>query len=232
MLQTRSVIKMNARSSLGGKYAKPIVIMLIFAAIESLLTYISKFFAPTYNIETFQMIDAGNPTMVSVMSAVMFVFGAVVLYSFIKMSIMIARGEDFDIENILLAGVKENPIRNIFLQFMITLFTILWTFLFIIPGIVKMYAYSMSFYLVNKEPKLDAMTAIDKSKNYMSGFKMELFILDFSYLGWYILGLFTFGILWLWIYPQHLAARAMYYEEIYYSNNPIKPEPVVDSTEL
>ena len=90
----------------------------------------------------------------------------------------------------------------------------MWALLFIIPGIIKAYAYSMSFYLMKKDPNLSGQDAITKSKEYTMGYKSDLFMLDLSYLGWYFIGIFTLGILWLWIVPKHLTARVLYYDEI------------------
>jgi uncharacterized membrane protein len=39
-------------------------------------------------------------------------------------------------------------------------------------------------------------------------------MLDLSYIGWYLLGILTLGILWLWIIPRHQTARMLYFEEI------------------
>ena len=95
-----------------------------------------------------------------------------------------------------------------------SLFIELWFLLFFIPGIVKTYSYAMTFYLINDNPNLSANEAITESRKMMNGHKAELFLLDLSFIGWYLLSIFTFGILLLYITPYHQAARAKFYENL------------------
>jgi uncharacterized membrane protein len=105
------------------------------------------------------------------------------------------------------------------------LFTFLWALLLIIPGIIKAYAYSMSMYIAIKEPRVQGIEAITRSKTMMDGHKMDLFLLDLSYIGWYLLSLLTFGILLLWVVPRHQTARTLVFNEIYYDGvEPVKEE--------
>ncbi|MBQ7153494.1 MAG: DUF975 family protein [Clostridia bacterium] len=94
---------------------------------------------------------------------------------------------------------------------MVSIFTFLWTLLFIIPGIIKSYAYSMSMYISADNPEYDWKQCIDGSRAMMKGNKWKLFCLDLSFIGWYIVGCLAFGIGMLWVLPYHEAARAQFY---------------------
>ena len=94
------------------------------------------------------------------------------------------------------------------------IYLFLWTLLFYIPGIVKSYSYAMTNYILIDNPNLTANEAITESRKMMNGHKFDLFILDLSFIGWYILSSLTFGILLLYVQPYHLAARAEFYENI------------------
>ena len=94
------------------------------------------------------------------------------------------------------------------------IYPFLWTLLFYIPGIVKSYSYAMTNYILIDNPNMTANEAITESRKMMNGHKFDLFILDLSFIGWYILSSFTFGILLLYVQPYHLAARAEFYENI------------------
>lgn len=94
------------------------------------------------------------------------------------------------------------------------IYIFLWTLLFWIPGIVKTYSYAMTNYILIDNPNMTANEAITESRKMMDGHKAELFILDLSFLGWYILSCFTFGILLLYVEPYHMAARAAFYENL------------------
>lgn len=95
-----------------------------------------------------------------------------------------------------------------------SIFIALWSLLLVIPGIIKSYAYSMSFYILADNPTMDANTARVRSIELMRGNKWRLFCLDFSFIGWYLLCGLTFGILSFWVAPYHQAARAVFYQEI------------------
>ena len=214
MQHPRVFYKDRAKELLSGQYEKPIVAMLIYAVIDGLLIGIHRAVGPTRDLATMQIIEPGNQFLMTIVSALQFLMMAGFIYSFITLWLNIARQDDYRVDDVLLSGFKEEYGRNIVLLFVRSLFIFLWSLLFIIPGIIKAYAYSMAFYLVKKNPGMDAVESISKSKDLMSGHKTDLFILDLSYLGWYILGVFTFGILWLWIIPRHQTARILYFEEI------------------
>lgn len=95
------------------------------------------------------------------------------------------------------------------------LFTGLWSLLFVIPGIVKSYSYAMTMYIMQDHPELSGNEAITKSREMMNGHKFDLFVLDLTFLGWYILGAITFGILLIfYVLPYHQATRANFYEQL------------------
>jgi uncharacterized membrane protein len=83
--------------------------------------------------------------------------------------------------------------------------------LFIIPGIVKSYSYALSSYLLVNDKTLGPVDAITKSRTLMNGKKMQLFMLDLGYLGWYVISLFTFGILSIWVSAWHQTARTLFF---------------------
>jgi len=68
-----------------------------------------------------------------------------------------------------------------------SIFIFLWSLLLIIPGIIKSYAYSMSYYILADNPEMTALEAIRASNEMMKGHKASLFMLYFSFIGWYLL---------------------------------------------
>lgn len=102
-----------------------------------------------------------------------------------------------------------------FLQYFLRqLFTILWTLLFIIPGIIKSLSYAMTPFILMDHPELTAKQAIRRSMELMDGHKGELFILGLTFIGWDILNAFTLGIGSLWLNPYKNAAYAAFYREL------------------
>ena len=91
-------------------------------------------------------------------------------------------------------------------------FLFLWALLFIIPGIVKAYSYRMVPYLIKDNPDMSPKDIITQSRNMMDGHKWEVFVFDLSFIGWYILGAFTFGLLNIfWTNPYKENASAGIY---------------------
>lgn len=87
----------------------------------------------------------------------------------------------------------------------------LWYLLFIIPGIVKAYAYSMVPYILAENPNIGASEAIRLSNEMTEGHKAEMFILDLSFIGWYLLGALAFGIGIFFVMPYVDATKAELY---------------------
>lgn len=110
---------------------------------------------------------------------------------------------------------KEDYSGNLLMMFLISLYSVLWSLLFIIPGIVKAYSYSLAMYIKSENTNISASNAIDLSKRITDGHKMDLFVLDLSFWGWLFLSALTLNVLGiLYVQPYYLAARAFAYEEI------------------
>ena len=96
----------------------------------------------------------------------------------------------------LLDGFRSGHYVNIVLtMFLRDLFTTLWSLLLVVPGIVKHYEYLMVPYIIAENPTMDYKEAFQISKQMMDGEKMEAFIMDLSFLGWYLLSAVTCGLL-------------------------------------
>ena len=87
--------------------------------------------------------------------------------------------------------------------FLRDLFIALWTFLFIIPGLVKSYSYRMVPYIIADHPELSARDTITMSREMMKGQKFDAFILDLSFIGWALLSAMTLGIVGIFWYTPY-----------------------------
>lgn len=103
---------------------------------------------------------------------------------------------------------------SLVLFLLMDIFIFLWSLLLVIPGIIKMYSYSMSWFVLHDRPDLTGNEARKRSMYLMRGHKWRLFCLDFSFLGWYLLSALTLGILAFWVTPYHMTARAEFYQEL------------------
>jgi len=88
----------------------------------------------------------------------------------------------------------------------------LWSLLFVIPGIIAAYRYRFALYNVISTPDLTASEAIALSCQQTEGWKMELFVLDLSFIGWSFVTALTGGIAGIWTRPYMALSDLGYYE--------------------
>ena len=138
-----------------------------------------------------------------------------VTYSLARIYHRISKGDkDVKIPD-LVVGFKECFSESVLLSFMSSLFIALWSLLLIIPGIVKSYAYSMAFFIQqDAKGEKNWRVCLDESTALTNGYKWKLFLLDLSFIGWYILGYLCLGIGILWVSAYHQEAKAHFYEEL------------------
>jgi uncharacterized membrane protein len=153
--------------------------------------------------------------LMSVASAVIvgtIIIGGPLAFGFLGYFIRKARGEEAMIEN-LFDGFK--LFVPTFLLFLLqSIFIMLWTLLFIVPGIIKTLSYSMSFFILRDNPDIGASAALTASRKMMNGYKGKLFGLYISFIGWILLSMITFGIASLWVMPYMTLTLANFYEEL------------------
>lgn len=105
-----------------------------------------------------------------------------------------------------------NKVATLFLR---DLFTVLWTFLFIIPGVIKAYEYRMVTYILADHPEMSWQEVLNRSKEMMRGNKMKAFLLDLSFIGWILLGVMTLGIVYVfYTQPYMMSTGAALYERL------------------
>ena len=100
----------------------------------------------------------------------------------------------------------------VWIMFLRDLYTYLWTLLLIVPGIVKRYEYRMVPYILAEQPDISSSDAFGISREMMRGQKFDAFVMDLSFLGWWLGSVFTAGLLGIfWTVPYQAAANAELY---------------------
>lgn len=217
MAVTRKELKDNAKQSLRGNWGQAIIVFLITAIIVGIFTGAGHWLDETYiNYD-------GTNIFYQFASPI----GSILLWigSFIGLSRNIAFLElrdDQKEEKPYMAAFSvftENRFGPELINFvLVSIFTFLWTWLLIIPGIIKAYSYSMTPYIVKdmvaSDKQVGATDGINASKELMKVHKMNLFIFDLSFLGWNILAAITCGLGYLWVTPYYQTAKANFYRHI------------------
>ena len=101
------------------------------------------------------------------------------------------------------------------------IFTFLWLLLFIIPGIIKMLAYSLTPYILADNPELSAKQALNKSVEMMNGHKARLFRF---YLLYWVAAIGSSCLAWvpmIWLAPLFEVTRAKFYEDVKSVQKPV-----------
>ena len=115
----------------------------------------------------------------------------------------------------LLDGFGMFP-RVLFLIILQIVFIFLWSLLLVIPGIVAAYRYSFAVYVMIDHPEMSAMDCLRESKRLTTGYKRQLFLLDLSFIFWFLLTMIPVVgyIAQVYVTPYMESARVLYYEQI------------------
>lgn len=114
----------------------------------------------------------------------------------------------------IFAGFKTKYGRNVGAMLLVGVKTVLWSLLFVIPGIIKGFEYAIIPYILADDPTISTKDAFKKANTLMKGNKWRLFKLEFSFIGWILLSVLTFGVGVLFLMPYLNAAMAEFYVEL------------------
>lgn len=84
-------------------------------------------------------------------------------------------------------------------------------FFALIPLIMKQYSYYMTDYIIAENPEMNYKECLELSRTMMRGCRFELFVLELSFIGWYLLGAMCFGIGVIFVTPYVSATIVQFY---------------------
>ncbi len=188
-----SEFKELALQSLRGKWTDPVIAALVYFLLSGLLQGIGMI--PFVGF------------IICLLFSLPFNYGAGIIF-YLKFY----RQEKVGIENFF-DGFKDYG-RIFGTMLLLYVYTFLWTLLLIVPGIIKSCSYAMTPYILADNPELKFNAAIEKSMKMMDGYKMKYFLLNLSFIGWFLLSILTLGIGLLWLVPYVLVTNVAFYEEL------------------
>ena len=223
MYWSRSLLKQNAKQVLRGSYWRVFLAWLLISlgvgAAASILSYIIVF-VPTILL-----------SFAAVVSPESYIAGAIILY--LVMLVFMVAFNALVTQPVYIGGIRytmENragyppldsvlsPFRNkaqylnvAKVMFFFMLEIMAFSLLFVIPGIVRSYQLRYVPYLLAENPYMDYKRAKELSKTLTDGEKMEIFVLDLSFIGWYLLGYLTCGLGIYFLVPYVQATMAELY---------------------
>lgn len=242
------VIKSNARDFIRGRLWMFWSVLLVVGIIESLANSLPQWIFGD-RLSNLSDIIAGNPDNIpkEISSSVFgwyYVLNVLITIVLIPLNIGVAqnvlawsRGEDVNKWKVLFGGFNSAKIffKQVGVVVLNTILCALWAILLVVPGIIKGLAYSMYPYVLRDEPDLSVWQTLKKSEAIMKGYKGKLFLMYLSFVGWFILGAFTFGILYIWLTPYVMTSTVKFYDDVrrayYNGNDPARPAFGISSDE-
>ena len=201
----RKEIKELAKKKVNGNLWKLLWPILIIGAISAVSSTVvgPKTTGPTGTHYT--------PTQ-ALISLIFTLITALVSAGYIKYLIDFVRKDKFD-SNTIINTMKEKWLNIIIANILVGILVVIGCVFFIIPGIILALAYSFAQYLV-VDSDISGADSLTKSREMMKGYKLDYFVFILSFIGWFILGLFTFCIAYVWIVPYYYVANTIYFEKL------------------
>ena len=215
-MRTNSEIRQDALSFMKGNWGQGVGVTFMFLALVCLCSM-------TASLCGWTLVELVFGSQAPEMQAIGDVFNILVSifivyplsFSLVKLYLNFVRGEEKLAVKGMFQGFKK-PFygKSIALYLLTVIFTLLWTLLLIIPGIIKSLSYALAPYILADNPELSANEAINQSVDMMKGHKMNLFLINLGYVGFALLSILALGIPLLWIHPYYQAVFVKFYEEV------------------
>ena len=229
-MATRQELKERAKDQLGRKLFgdRWLNMLLVFLILELILGIVSG--STPYDFES--GVSYFRITFGAILGVAALIVTGPLKYGAVRVAVTSARKNEKANLNNLFVGFKECLGDAIILQIMTSIFIFLWTLLLIIPGIIKSYAYSMAIYVQQDQPNKDWSYCLNRSKELTKGHKWDLFVLDLSFIGWYIVGFLCLFVGTLWVRPYYEMTKANFYLELIKDDEPQEEEGEVIEGEI
>lgn len=120
-----------------------------------------------------------------------------------------------DIKDVLSGFASEHYLKNVRINFEKNLSIILWSLLFVIPGVIKALELSMVPYILAEQPHLSKDEVFQLSRDMTDGNKMKILLFQLSFFLWFLLASVTFGVVHVfWVAPYVDASNAELYKQL------------------
>ena len=187
-----------ARDFMRANSPKIYIISIIYLIISTVLNQLQYRLADidnAYEQITLQINSGVFPDLISIVSylrpsGIPFAIAVWILITLINVGYMsyalkISRAQEADQRDLFDGFLFFGKIVAI--QLLEILFIFLWSLFFIFPGLTAAYSYKQAYFILLDDPSKSPLDCLRESKQLMQGQKLNLFLLEFSFLGWLIL---------------------------------------------
>ena len=214
-----SRFKLDAKQTLRNRYwyafavcLLEVIIVGIFSFIQDIASFMQQLSLITHSIP--------SPAASSMVSVATSISPLIIVYGiFVGNTVEVGSSKYFlnnrygrgEVSNLFYAFKSRHYFQIVGAMAWRYLFTFLWTLLFIIPGIVKSYAYYLVPYILAENPHIGYDRALKLSMAMTYGYKADIFVLQLSFIGWYLLGMLCLGVGVYFVNPYFSATMAEMY---------------------
>lgn len=192
--------KNRALSALENKWGNFVAITFVYGLIIGITQVLSG--------------DKDSPAILHLIGLVLFILALPLTWGYQTLFLGAVRGGEATAKDMFEGYNKELFSRVLTTTLLYYVYVFLWSLLLLIPGCIKAYSYAMTPYILKDNPEMKNNAAIEESMRMMDGHKLELFLLDLSFIGWAILSILTCCIGFLWLTPYMNMARVNFYEDL------------------
>ena len=205
-IQLKGDAKAILRTAKVSPYLMGLLFLLLRAVMEFLDGYVSGNFIAYLNtlmpgipIPEFLMHGDFKPIVIVFVSVMTWLLTSVLITGWSIYHLGIRRGETMGYSSLFdgFSFVGKLILTNL----AVTALVSLGTALFVIPGIIISYMYRFAIYNLCEDPNMPVLQAMRMSAQQTRGYRMQLFVLDISFLGWQLLTIITGGIAAVWAMP-------------------------------
>ncbi len=199
-MKSSSDFRAIARDALRGNWLVAVLTAFVASLIGSTITSGSgSINFSNSNTETLDLTEYISTELLALLGILLLGLGAFACIGAVVSFVIGGAGQlGYAHFNLHLVDGKKAEFQDLFSQFhrigdgiimklLVTIYTFLWTLLFIIPGIIKGFSYSMTPYILAEHPEFTVSQAITESRRLMDGNKFRLFCLNLSFIGWVML---------------------------------------------
>lgn len=188
-MQTNSQLRQTAKEQLTGRWKPVLIVTLVYFVIIGACAALPK-----------------------VGSLVMLLVAGPLAMAWAMMTLKLVRnGETPAVEGLFTTFCKEWYLKSVALNLLVGIYTLLWSLLLLVPGVIKALAYSMSTFVLADNPDMTCEQAICESMRLMQGHKMDLFLIMLGLFGLTLLSMLLAGIPLLWLMPYYQTVFANFY---------------------
>ena len=131
--------------------------------------------------------DKDSPAILHLIGVVLSILALPLYWGYQTLYLGAVRGGEATAKDLFEGYNKELFPRVLTTTLLYYVYIFLWCLLLIIPGLIKSYSYAMTPYILKDNPEMKNNAAIEESMRIMNGHKLELFLLDLSFIGWALL---------------------------------------------